>query len=357
MRILFISLLTSVLTACQPAPEPLARWALTGNGAYDGDFSQDGRLAAISGDPEGIVVWDLDRAAPLYRLVMNPRELSASDLERDGWTPDERLPAMGLPVVHVKLSENGDYLVTADQNRLALWRTSDGQNLGYWHTGERTGAPRVDEPDTSQDRSIRDVAVSNGGNFIAYGRADGVVVHINLGTGRRLEFLGHSEKINAIAMSANGRYLLSGGNDYRALLWDSQSGQVLRRFDFPNRVTQVALSSDGRFGFAADAMHNANIYDLATGERVSALQTNDRQDTFSVARFSPDNSYLATGGMGRALTLWRLADGSQLSRQRVGVAGKVVPRSAVVYGIGFANDRLYTLSSAGLLEAWPLEAR
>lgn len=88
-----------------------------------------------------------------------------------------------------------------------------------------------------------------------YGRSDGVVVFINLNTGRRIEFLGHQDKVNTVDLSPNGRYALSGSNDYVAYLWDTQSGQVIHRFNHPTRVTRVALDPQGRYALPPTVWH------------------------------------------------------------------------------------------------------
>ncbi|WKE65187.1 PQQ-binding-like beta-propeller repeat protein [Gallaecimonas kandeliae] len=352
-RVLFVCIL--FLFGCAPQEKPLTRIQATGNGAYSGDISEDGHLATISGDPEGVLVWDLESNKALYRLQMNVAPPSQAELTRGGYKPDERLPPEPLPVTLTRFSENGDYLVTADQTRLALWQVKDGQNLGFWQASSLEGKARVDEPGASQVQGIRDVAVSDGGNFIAFARADGIVVHFNRITGRRLEFLGHRQKVNSIAMSANGLYVLSGGNDHRALLWNSQTGQVVREFPADGRVVMVAMTADGRYALVDDASNEASIWDIRTGKIKLKLATKAKQQLFTTARFSSDDKLLLTGGAGRELMLWDLATGQRRWELRVGVAEDYRPRSAVVYGAGFAKDRVYSVSSAGLIEAWPLE--
>ncbi|ROQ23395.1 WD40 repeat domain-containing protein [Gallaecimonas pentaromativorans] len=344
-----------LLFGCSPKPQSLASWPVVGNGAYGADISVPAGLAAISGDPEGVVVWSLKDNKPRYRLQMNVAPPTKAALTRDGYKPDDRLPAEPLPVTLVRFSVNGDYLVTADQTRIALWKSDDGENLGYWQAGSYRGSPRIDEPGTSQVQTLRDIAVSSGGNFIAYAQADGVVTHFNRITGRRLEFLGHSEKVNSIAMSGNGLYVLSGGNDHRAFLWNSQTGQVVRKFDASNRVVLVAMTDDGRYAFTDDADNNAVVWDIRTGEVKARLVTKAKQELFTAARFSSDGNRLLTGGPGRQLIMWDTQSGQRLWQTEVGVSKGFGPRSAVVYATAFARDRVYSVSSAGLLEAWPLE--
>ncbi|WP_115717249.1 WD40 repeat domain-containing protein [Gallaecimonas mangrovi] len=344
-----------LLFGCSPRPQSVASWPLVGDGAYAGDISEQGDLVTVSGDPEGVVVWDLNTQKPRYHLQMNVAPPDEKALTRDGYKPDTRVPNTPLPVTLARFSPNGQYLVTADQIRVALWRTKDGENLGFWQAGSFDGKPPQSQPYRSPVQTIRDIAVSDGGNFIAIARSDGVIVHFNRITGRRLEFLGHSEKINSIAMSPNGLYVLSGGNDHQALLWNSQSGQVMRRFPAKNRVVLVTMTDDGRYAFVDDAANQAAIWDIQSGKIKTRLATKKKQELFTSARFTNDGKELATGGPARQLLLWDTNTGQRIWHHEVGIAKGYGPRSAVVYGLGFAKGRLYSVSSAGLLEAWSLE--
>ena len=72
-----------------------------------------------------------------------------------------------------------------------VWSLEDGEAQGFY---------------SISDSEIRDIAVSNGGRYVLIGREDGQAEHVDLQTGRRILFLGHTDKINAVALSPNGRY-------------------------------------------------------------------------------------------------------------------------------------------------------
>jgi WD40 repeat protein len=174
-------------------------------------------------------------------------------------------------------------------------------------------------------------------------------------TGRRLEFLGHQEKINSIDLSPNGHFALTGGNDYVAYLWDTRTGQVIHRFSHPSRVTKVTLDDAGRYAFTADSKKQARIWDLQTGEFVSELVYRERQKIFSAAAFSKDGKYLLTGSPSRSLILWNVATGQQIKEWRVAPRESSKPPSAVVYAVGFLSDtEVMSISSSGLAEVWQL---
>ncbi|GAA0854964.1 hypothetical protein [Aliiglaciecola litoralis] len=315
-------MLLSLLSACSGTvskPEKTLRLAV--EGAYMADISADRSLAVISTSQEGILVWDMKTEQQRYK-----------------WSHEEEGEANSNTVGLVHIAADNSHVVTADREAFALWDLSNGEPVGFW---------RIDEA------SVRDIAVSNGGRGILVGRGNGKVMFFEPQTGRRLEFLGHQEKINSVDLSPNGYYALTGSNDYIAYLWDTRSGQVIHRFTHTSRVTKVALDDEGRFAFTADSKRGARIWDLQTGEEISQLSYIQRQKIFSSATFSDDGQYLITGSPGRALNLWSVQTGSEVQEWRVSPKVGTQPQSAIIYAASFIQDnQIMTVSSSGLAEYW-----
>jgi len=312
-----------LLTGCEKltSPPPLQQFPHVAQGSYAATLSDDGRFAAVSSIQDGVALWDLKSNALKYQ-----------------W---KHLDTAENLVFSLAISHNNSHVLTADQHTYALWETSSGQNIGFWQLDAAT---------------VRDVAVSNNGNHLLIGKSDGGVQHITLSSGRRLEFLGHTERINSVAMSPNGRYALTGGNDYKAHLWDTQSAQIIYSFSHPSRVTKVALDPQGRFAFSADSQDLAQIWDIKTGKLVSTLQFMARQQVFSAVRFSADGKYLATGAPTRKLALWDVQTGRELQHWQVSVRADSRPASAVVHAVTFLNDaQLISESSSGIAEVWEIQ--
>ena len=309
-----------MLLACNPSAkqatqtvEHAARGAFAAANSVNGDYS------LISSVEHGVTLWDNQTHGLKYQWQ------HSSDPEN---------------LVHsLAISFDNSFAVTAANDTFAIWNIKTGQNQGYYQIKTAT---------------IRDIAISNQGRFVMYGRSDNVIVHLDLVNGRRLEFLGHQEKINSIALSPNGYFALSGGNDYTAYFWDTRTGQVLHRFNHPSRVTKVALDATGQFAFTADSLKKASIWQLTSGDLVSQLQYIARQKIFSAVRFNQDATLLATGSPNRELLLWRVDDGQQLDSFLVKPREGSRPKSAVVFDVAFTdNERaLTTESSSGLLEVF-----
>lgn len=290
------------------------------DGIYAADISADMSLSVVSSGAQGILVWDLNKQEQLFQWRHSSEEQSINT------------------VTNIHIAADNSFVVTSDREAFALWSLDSGDPVGFW---------RIDES------SIRDVAVSNNGRGILIGRGNGKVMFFEPQSGRRLEFLGHQEKINSIDLSPNGHYALTGGNDYVAYLWDTRSGQVIHRFMHSSRVTKVVLDDKGRFGFTADSKRDARIWDLSTGQQISQLDYLQRQKIFSAARFSDDGTQLVTGSPARRINLWSVDSGNEVAEFKVAPKAGTQPQSAVVYAVGFlGQQQIISESSSGLAEYW-----
>jgi len=318
-RILLLVALVSLVTACSiPESTPLQQWRHVEEGAYAADISTDGTLAVVSGITNGINVWRMGEEAPFYH-----------------WSHQGEGNNL---VISIHISADNTHVVTADREAFALWSLENGDPIGFW---------RIDEA------SIRDVAVSNNGAGILVARSNGKVMYFEPNTQRRLEFLGHQEKVNSIDLSPNGKFALTGGNDYIAYLWSTDTGQIIHTFTHPTRVTKVALDDQGRYAFTADSQSKSQIWNVQTGEAIADLKYIARQRIFTDAVFSEDGNYLLTGSPSRQVYLWDLHNGDQIGAWRVASRASVSPPTAVVYGVAFMSDgNIVTESSSGLAEVW-----
>ncbi|WP_462156667.1 WD40 repeat domain-containing protein [Pseudoalteromonas sp. GB56] len=322
IRTLIVTSLISLTIACQPQQsDAIKQYPHAASGAYDAALSSDGHYSLVSTVEHGVAVWDNQVNALKFQWYLSEDEQNL--------------------VIALDIAPDSSAAVTATKDQFAVWDLASGENRGYYQI----------------DKShIRDIAISKEGRYVLYGRADGVAVHVDLETGRRIEFLGHQEKINAVALSPNGFYALTGGNDYSAYLWDTRTGQVVYRFNHASRVTQVALDPQARFAFTAGSKKQAIIWDLTTGAQHSNLQYIARQKIFSAVRFSDDAKWLATGSPSRELALWNIDTGERVLDYLVAAREHSQPKSAVVFAVAFAgNNQLITESSSGLSEYFEIK--
>lgn len=314
---LFI-LVGAFLSACSiPESKPLSRYNLAEDGVYAADIHSDKQIAVVS---------EVGGAIKVHNLANNKLMYS--------W----RHQGEGLNLVdNVRFSKDGNYVVTSDSEAFAIWQVSSGEPIGFW---------RIDES------TIRDIAVANNAAAVLVGRANGTVMFFEPKTERRLEFIGHEEKINSVDLSANGSYALTGSNDYKAYLWDTQTGQIIHVFEHPHRVSQVLIDQNAKYLFTADSQDKAQIWDAQTGAEVSRLHFIERQLIFTSARFSDDSQYLLTGSPAKRLALWEVKTGKLVKEWRVAPNDGPAPQSAVVYAVDFMQSGPVSISSSGNYEKW-----
>ena len=176
---LLIVLIGNSMGCSVPDTTPIQQWRHVEEGAYAADISTDGTLAVVSGVNNGVNVWRIGQSDPLYH-----------------WSHQGEGDNL---VMSVHISADKSYVVTADREAFALWSLETGEPEGFW---------RIDES------SIRDVVVTNNGNGILVARSNGKVMYFEPRTSRRLEFLGHQEKVYSIDISPNGKFASTGGNGF-----------------------------------------------------------------------------------------------------------------------------------------------
>lgn len=289
-------------------------------GALAADINARHDISVVSSIDNGISVWQLSS----QQLRFNFRHAGEGD----------------NLVTNLALSYDGLYLLSADKDAFGLWDLTIGEPVGFW---------RLDES------SIRDIAVSQKGLSVLIGKSNSSVMYLEPQTGRRLEFLGHSEKINSVALSPNGHYALTGGNDYVAYLWDTRTGQIIYTFRHTSRVSKVILDELGRYALTADSRDQSTIWDLTTGLKISELEYFERQKILTAGKFSQDGKYLLTGSPSRSLDLWDIQSGKRIKQYKVGIRPDATMPTAMVYGVDFMNTQaLVSLSSSGYAEVWAM---
>ena len=318
---ILLVLFTIFLSACGLAEtESLAQTDQSAGGALAADINARANISVVSSMNNGISVWALDRQQPKF----NFRHAGEGD----------------NLVTNLDISYDGLYLLSANKEAFGLWDLTVGEPVGFW---------RIDES------SIRDVAVSKKGLAILIGKSNGKVMYIEPQTGRRIEFLGHSEKINSVDLSPNGNYALTGGNDYVAYLWDTRTAQIIYTFRHTSRVSTVLLDEYGRYALTADSKDQSIIWDLTTGRKITELDYFERQKILTAGKFSQDGQYLLTGSPSRSLDLWDVMSGQRVKQYKVGIRPDATMPTAMVYGVDYLNaQQIISLSSSGYAEKWNL---
>jgi WD40 repeat protein len=320
LTLVVLAPLLMVLSGCADNAERVSRHERAESRLQAASISHDGDMSLVASSEHGLILTDLRTNQVIHHWQQDTDGISQ--------------------IRSLAIAADKGVAIAASRTTLARWDTATGEVTGYW---------RLEESD------IQSVAVANGGERIVIGRGDGIVMIFEPESGRRLEFLGHTERINSVDIAPNGRYVLSGGDDHQALLWRADSGQVVHRFPAEARITQVRLHPAGRFAFSASGQA-AHIWQLTSGERVSNLQHHVRHKSFVSANFSRDGKYLVTGSPSRHAEVWRVDDGEPVASFEVsGREGDYPPRAAVI-AVAFVGQsgHIVTENSAGFGERWHL---
>jgi WD40 repeat protein/serine/threonine protein kinase len=326
-----------------------------GAGAFDAvAFSPDGtRLVTSSPLAKTTIVWD----ASTFTAVGPPMAQAGNEVAfRPGhefaiaggspntltvWDPEgeplftRRIP--GTSPYGGQYSPNGKVLSVTDTNAVTLYDTRSLQPLGPPLPAPATtltNGPTLALNTFTPDGTRLAIAGDNVEFFdVATRRRVGAAVPL-------------ASPAATAAFSPDGNTLAIGGTQGGLYLVDLPSGR--RRGPLPNISPRVgsfvineAFSPDSRRLVATTSTGQAVVYDHLRRAAPRATSLPGNPNTVSAARFSPDGSLLATGGLDGTL---QLRDGRTLRP-----LGPSIPTNQpVVIGIGFArNGRLLAAADLG----------
>ena len=249
-----------------------------------GCFSPDASWIAIAGRHGGVKAWNIIEGKPLYEfeaddsifgLARSPDAQLLATAGANGirlWDaatgklvrqlePKQQLAGAGF-------SPDGKWImgVPPDHRPSHIWRVADGQ---YWGKFDSYDWPHFTADSSyvvvrrwQKTRKWLDLATRqtippekpapiapdawSRNRFSWSIRNSPSTTLIDKATGRKMQLIGHTERINSIAVSPDGRRVLTGSRDRTARLWDSANGrQVMMLREHKAWVNRVFFSPDG----------------------------------------------------------------------------------------------------------------
>ncbi|MCX8067093.1 MAG: trypsin-like peptidase domain-containing protein, partial [Anaerolineae bacterium] len=161
--------------------------------------------------------------------------------------------------------------------------------------------------------SVRDVAFSPDGRFLATAGDDGTTALVEVATGREIARIRHAGSVRAVAFSPDGRFLATASWDGTTALVEAATGREIARIRHESWVEAIAFSPDGRFLATRSDDGTAALVEVATGREIARIR--HEGSVWDVA-FSPDGRFLATRSGDDIAALVEVATGREIARIR-----------------------------------------
>jgi serine/threonine protein kinase len=159
------------------------------------------------------------------------------------------------------------------------------------------------------DSSVRSVAFSPNGGYLASGSNDNMVRLWDVSTGE-MRILGQCDFnesgfsfVSSVCFSPDGRYIASGSSDETVRIWDTQADEMRVLGRGQDSIYAVAFSPDGESIASGSGDGNIHLWNFQTGEVTSFAECDSV--VWSLA-FSPDGNTIASEDGNRKITLWNV---------------------------------------------------
>lgn len=226
----------------------------------------------------------------------------------NNWRCVRTLEGHSGAVVSVAFSPNGQVLASSSSDTtIKLWNANTGKEF---HTLK------------GHLKWVDSIAISPDGQTLASGSRDTTIKVWNLSTKKEIYTLtGHSEIVSFVAISPDGKTLASASEDTTIKLWNINTGEEIRTLKWacPEEVyyfSSLVFSLDGQIIISStgdDAVSlSAVAWNLSTGEQIWSKHGKEMDCVYSIA-ISPDGQTFATGDVSRAIKLWNIYTGEEIS--------------------------------------------
>ncbi|GHO69220.1 hypothetical protein KSC_081120 [Ktedonobacter sp. SOSP1-52] len=208
--------------------------------------------------------------------------------------------------------------ISNDGERLAAGTANGDVRLWNAHTGAPQGICQ------GHTDWVRAVDIRYDGKRVISGSDDQFIRLWDTRTTQCLKTLvGHTNRIRSIAFAPTGDRAISGSDDMTLMLWDLEKGECLRIFrGHESRIWSVAYSPDGAYVASGSSDFSVRVWNVESGACVRVLKGHSGR-VHSVT-FSPDGRYLASGSEDQAICLWDLQSGECVQNLQ-GHTGRIWP--------------------------------
>jgi WD40 repeat protein/serine/threonine protein kinase len=214
----------------------------------------------------------------------------------------------------LEFSPEGNLLVTGggkEEEIVRIWSVPDGRLLNTL------------EGHTS---SVRELAISPDGRFIASGSADNTVKIWRVNDGLEIFTLkGHTSGISCLSFSPDGKYLISGSSELGSspsregegmlIKWNIKDGSrinTVNGFKESEHIYPLALSPNRQSLASGSANGDVMLWtNLEYEDKPIILSDQDDENEIEALIFSPDGKFLASGNLSGRIILWDTLSGNK----------------------------------------------
>jgi WD40 repeat protein len=339
--------LVSTLPAARP--RRVGDLASSVEGNLDVAFSADGKVVATAGDDEAAYLWDSSTGTLIHRLVVGKRitaiafgpphllAIATDDPVAKIWNLDSKAPPRVLfghrdSVRDVAFSSDGKYVATASIDGTArLWRSDMGQEI-------RT---------IDLDGDVRRVAFGGPGelataHYESTGKRRGRATTWKLHLPDVLTLSDHASVIEAVVFSPAGALLASADSGGRVVL-SAHDGQPVSSFLDPSGKLEDATFVNENLLATAGSDGQVRLWQLPTGKPVGSM----RRNTVEVIALAVTTrgKRLAAAAIDGTVTIWDVVSRRPITTLQ---AGKT-PTPDVAFS---PDGRLLATSGASSVRLW-----
>lgn len=292
----------------------------------------DGQRLAAGTEAGEVLVWNINAPdEPLQRLKIgaavtalqwSPDQLKlvAATVEKlihvFGPSPPNTQPQVEL-LPHQQIAVAG--LVTdlqfAPENR-SVWAALETGKIEEWAYAGPAATRQF-----NHGGPVYGVAVTRDGQTVVSASTDQTVRVWDVPTQQqKFQLNGHTGAVHAVTLSPDETFAISSGADGTLRLWDIVGGRQLKQLSrYEATMYAISIHPNGEWLAAAGADRKVHLLDIISGTEQRVLE--GHTDYIHDVTFSPVGDRVLSYGYAGHLKYWNVADGSQLSEQRIGRVG------------------------------------
>jgi WD40 repeat protein len=311
-------------------------------------FSPDGQTFASGGSDNLVKVWDVPASRARHELALSA-SVTATAISSDGKTAAAGdtggeikvvNPADGKELLKLKGHVGAvTGLAFAPNNPKSLASVGVDGTLRLWDLNNGKPVATI----IAHEKPIRNVAFATGGNLVFTAGDDGAVKYWQLPIAPAKPLAGHADTVRALAMSPDGNFIATGSTDKNVRLFGPDGGNAIRTLPANQAVTAVATAGINGNAITVAGTSTGQIL-IWGGDGKLIFQVTAHTGPVTGLALSPSGTQFASAGADGILLLWSLPI----------VPTKTIPQPADVRSavVSLDGKHVTTINADNQLRLW-----